>query len=70
MVVSPYALLRGNAAIMAEDFAGLPKTGIMPVICGDAHLSTSLLHRSATWFRPQSFDEDRRCTPTCGRTVL
>src|SRR5215204_4713164 len=38
MVASPYAFLRGTAAIMAADFAQLPATGIMPVICGDAHL--------------------------------
>jgi uncharacterized protein (DUF2252 family) len=38
MVASPYAFLRGAAGIMAEDFARLPATGIMPVICGDAHL--------------------------------
>jgi uncharacterized protein (DUF2252 family) len=38
MVASPYAFLRGNAGIMAHDFAELPATGITPVICGDAHL--------------------------------
>ncbi len=38
MMASPYAFLRGAAAIMAEDFAQLPSTGITPVICGDAHL--------------------------------
>jgi uncharacterized protein (DUF2252 family) len=38
MIASPYAFLRGNAAIMARDFASLPATGITPVICGDAHL--------------------------------
>jgi uncharacterized protein (DUF2252 family) len=38
MLTSPYAFLRGGAALMAEDFAGLPRTGIEPVICGDAHL--------------------------------
>jgi uncharacterized protein (DUF2252 family) len=38
MVSSPFAFLRGAAAIMAEDFARLPATGITPVICGDAHL--------------------------------
>lgn len=38
MVASPYAFLRGSAGIMAEDFSGLPSTGISPVICGDAHL--------------------------------
>jgi uncharacterized protein (DUF2252 family) len=38
MVVSPYAFLRGAASLMAEDFDGMPRTGIEPVICGDAHL--------------------------------
>src|SRR5580693_657421 len=38
MVMSPYAFLRGAASLMAEDFARLPRTGIEPVICGDAHL--------------------------------
>src|SRR5215212_10056758 len=38
MVASPYAFLRGTAGIMASDFATLPATGIVPVICGDAHL--------------------------------
>jgi hypothetical protein len=38
MVASPYAFLRGAAEIHADDFAGLPSTGITPVICGDAHL--------------------------------
>jgi uncharacterized protein (DUF2252 family) len=38
MVSSPYAFLRGTAGVMAADFARLPATGIMPVICGDAHL--------------------------------
>jgi len=38
MVASPYAFLRGAAALMAEDFATRPRTGIEPVICGDAHL--------------------------------
>ena len=38
MVASPYGFLRGAASVMANDFAGLPATGITPVICGDAHL--------------------------------
>ncbi|HEU5485764.1 MAG TPA: DUF2252 family protein, partial [Microlunatus sp.] len=38
MVGSPYGFLRGSAVVMAEDVAGLPATGITPVICGDAHL--------------------------------
>ena len=38
MVASPYAFLRGAASLMASDFSGLPRTGLAPVICGDAHL--------------------------------
>ncbi|HKG48961.1 MAG TPA: DUF2252 domain-containing protein [Actinomycetales bacterium] len=38
MLASPFGFLRGAAAVMAEDFAGLPATGITPVICGDAHI--------------------------------
>ncbi|MDI6100011.1 DUF2252 domain-containing protein [Actinoplanes sp. NEAU-A12] len=38
MIQSPYTFLRGTAGLMADDFAGLPSTGITPVICGDAHL--------------------------------
>ncbi|MET3803626.1 uncharacterized protein (DUF2252 family) [Nakamurella sp. UYEF19] len=37
MVASPYGFLRGTAIVMAQDVAGLPATGITPVICGDAH---------------------------------
>ena len=38
MAASPYGFLRGAAIVMAADVAGLPATGITPVICGDAHL--------------------------------
>src|SRR4051812_43470883 len=38
MIASPYAFLRGAANVHAADFAGLPATGITPVVCGDAHL--------------------------------
>lgn len=38
MMTSPYGFLRGAAVVMAHDVAGLPATGITPVICGDAHL--------------------------------
>jgi uncharacterized protein (DUF2252 family) len=38
MIASPYAFLRGSAGVMADDFATLPRSGITPVICGDAHL--------------------------------
>ncbi|HYX97265.1 MAG TPA: DUF2252 domain-containing protein [Geodermatophilus sp.] len=38
MIASPYAFLRGAANVHAADSAGLPATGITPVVCGDAHL--------------------------------
>ena len=60
MVASPYAFLRGTAAIMAEDFAGLPSTGITPVICGDAHLGNFGFYASperALVFDLNDFDE-------------
>ena len=38
MTATPYGFLRGTAVVMAEDVAGLPATGINPVICGDSHL--------------------------------
>ena len=38
MAASPYGFLRGTAVVMAADLAGLPSTGITPVICGDAHI--------------------------------
>src|SRR4030095_9837915 len=47
MCASPYAFLRGNAAIMAEDFSQLPATGLKAVICGDAHLGNFGFYASA-----------------------
>ena len=38
MITSPYSFLRGTAVLMAQDVAGLPATGITPVVCGDSHL--------------------------------
>ena len=39
MLVSPFTFYRGAAAIMAEDLAETPTTGIVTQLCGDAHLS-------------------------------
>ena len=47
MVISPYGFLRGSANVCAADCASLPSTGIMPVICGDAHLGNFGFYRSA-----------------------
>lgn len=39
MVASPFAFLRGSAAVMAADLATTPSTGLDVQLCGDAHLS-------------------------------
>jgi uncharacterized protein (DUF2252 family) len=39
MGASAFAFYRGTAAIMAEDLAGTPTSGIEVQLCGDAHLS-------------------------------
>jgi uncharacterized protein (DUF2252 family) len=39
MLESPFAFLRGSAAVMAADLATTPTTGIEAMLCGDAHLS-------------------------------
>jgi len=39
MSESPFTFYRGAAAIMAEDLAQTPTSGITVQICGDAHLS-------------------------------
>jgi len=39
MLESPFAFLRGSAAVMAADLAGTPSTGLQTMLCGDAHLS-------------------------------
>ena len=38
MASSPFAFLRGGAAIMAPDLIALPHTGYLVQICGDAHV--------------------------------
>jgi uncharacterized protein (DUF2252 family) len=39
MVASPFAFLRGSAAVMAADLSNTPVSGVDVVLCGDAHLS-------------------------------
>jgi uncharacterized protein (DUF2252 family) len=39
MVASPFAFLRGSAAVMAGDLAGTPTSGFEVMLCGDAHLA-------------------------------
>ena len=38
MAMSPFAFLRGAAAVMAEDLAVTPASGLRVQACGDAHL--------------------------------
>ncbi|MFR9807369.1 DUF2252 domain-containing protein, partial [Pseudonocardia sp. RS010] len=39
MGASPFAFLRGSAAVMTADLAGTPVSGIDVQLCGDAHLA-------------------------------
>src|SRR5262249_58754765 len=38
MLQSPFAFLRGAAAVMAEDLAHQPMAGVVVQACGDCHL--------------------------------
>ena len=39
MLASPFAFYRGGAAIMANDLASSPRTGLRVQLVGDAHLA-------------------------------
>ena len=39
MLASPFAFFRGAAAVMADDLARTPSSGLRVQLCGDAHLS-------------------------------
>lgn len=60
MAASPFAFLRGGAAIMAADLAGTPSTGLEVMACGDMHLSNFGVFASAERnliFAINDFDE-------------
>ncbi|MEV1018771.1 DUF2252 domain-containing protein [Streptomyces sp. NPDC050264] len=60
MAASPFAFLRGAAAVMAGDLAALPHTGLTVQLCGDAHLSNFGLFASperSLLFDLDDFDE-------------
>ncbi|MER5531389.1 DUF2252 domain-containing protein [Streptomyces sp. NPDC002677] len=46
MAASPFAFLRGAAAVMAADLAAQPHTGLTVQLCGDAHLLNFGLYAS------------------------
>lgn len=47
MQESPFAFLRGAAAIMAADLAATPRSGLMVQACGDMHVANIGLYASA-----------------------
>jgi uncharacterized protein (DUF2252 family) len=47
MLASPFAFLRGCAAVMAQDLAPSPVTGIQVQVCGDMHVSNFGVFASA-----------------------
>ncbi|MFD6985098.1 DUF2252 family protein, partial [Streptomyces sp. NPDC059956] len=60
MAASPFAFLRGAAAVMAADLAAKPGTGLTVQLCGDAHLLNFGLFASperALLFDLNDFDE-------------
>ncbi|KOG39187.1 DUF2252 domain-containing protein [Streptomyces resistomycificus] len=60
MTASPFAFLRGAAAVMAADLAAQPHTGLTVQLCGDAHLLNFGLYASperALLFDLNDFDE-------------
>lgn len=60
MTASPFAFLRGAAAVMAADLAAQPHTGLTVQLCGDAHLLNFGLYASperTLLFDLNDFDE-------------
>jgi uncharacterized protein (DUF2252 family) len=60
MVESPFAYLRGSAAVMAGDLAAAPVSGLHTQVCGDAHLMNFGLFTTperAQIFDVNDFDE-------------
>ena len=60
MAASPFAFLRGAAAVMAGDLSRVPTSGISVQLCGDAHVSNFGMFASAERdlvFDVNDFDE-------------
>ncbi|MFD8781112.1 DUF2252 domain-containing protein [Kitasatospora sp. NPDC059599] len=60
MAASPFAFLRGAAAVMAADLGAVPDTGLTVQLCGDAHLVNFGVYASperALLFDVNDFDE-------------
>ena len=60
MLASPFAFLRGSAAVMASDLSRTPVTGLVVAACGDMHVSNFGVYASAERtlvFAINDFDE-------------
>ena len=60
MLVSPFAFLRGSAAVMTDDLSRTPLTGLAVATCGDMHVSNFGVYASAERnlvFAINDFDE-------------
>src|SRR5262245_58585044 len=60
MLASPFAFLRGSAAVMADDLSTTPVSGMQVVCCGDMHVSNFGVYASAERslvFSINDFDE-------------
>jgi uncharacterized protein (DUF2252 family) len=60
MLASPFAFLRGSAAVMTDDLATTPTTGMQVACCGDMHVSNFGVYASAERslvFSINDFDE-------------
>jgi uncharacterized protein (DUF2252 family) len=60
MLVSPFAFLRGSAAVMADDLSATPVTGLGVSACGDMHVANFGVYASAERslvFSINDFDE-------------
>jgi len=60
MLASPFAFLRGSAAVMADDLSTTPTTGMQVAACGDMHVSNFGVYASAERslvFSINDFDE-------------
>src|SRR5262249_4886250 len=60
MLASPFAFLRGSAAVMTNDLSNTPVTGLIVAACGDMHVSNFGVYASAERnlvFSINDFDE-------------
>jgi uncharacterized protein (DUF2252 family) len=60
MLASPFAFLRGSAAVMADDLSRTPVTGLAVAACGDMHVANFGVYASAERnlvFAINDFDE-------------